>query len=212
MATTSDDTARSIARMAAKAFAGHVLTQEGAHWRCGRPGSSHYAFRVYAPPGAVIVWGDLGECVLRHAGGDSLGWLADTAGPGRVDYPDYCLGKIEALDGPKREFYAGNARAYIKERLRDTVDEAGEVDTEERNRWTAVAHEFDDYDRQPDAWFSACLENGVDDPPDCEGWSSGALWIWHALVTFVRLHQAPTQGATAARNLAAAYYPHRSEP
>lgn len=209
MATTSADTARSIAHQAAKAFAGHALTQEGPHWRCGRPGDSSYSFRLYAPPGAVIVWGDLGECVLRHADSDSPGWLVRAAG--RDEYPDYCLGKIEALDGEKREFYVGDAKAYIRERLRDARGENGDVDTQERDRWKAVARDFgtglDDFDSERAAWRTACIENGVDDPPDCYGWSSSALWIWHALVTFVRLHQLPVMGELAARNLAAAYYP-----
>lgn len=209
MATTSADTARSIAHQAATAFAGHVLTQDGPHWRCGRPDSSIYAFRLYAPPGAVIVWGDLGECVLRHADSDSLGWLVRAAG--RDEYPDYCLGKIEALDGEKREFYVGDAKAYIRERMRDAV---ADRDTKERDRWKDVARDFgtglDDCDSERAAWRTACSENGVDDPPDCHGWSSSALWIWHALVTFVRLHQLPVMGELAARNLATAHHPHRS--
>ena len=215
MASTSDATARTAAHLAAGAFQHHRLTRDGDHWLCRSPKSGSYWFCLYAAPGMIVIWGDIGECVLRHASGDSLGWLADTAGPGRVDYPDYCLGKIEALDGRKREFYAGDARKYIKERLREAVDEDGAVDAHDRDRWTAVAREFrdglDDCDSERAAWFNACRENGVDDPPDCEGWSPDALWKWHAIATFVRLHQAPTQGAVAAINLATAYHP-RSEP
>lgn len=161
----------------------------------------------------IVIWGDIGECVLRHSDGDSLGWLAGAAG--RVEYPDYCLGKIAALDGAKREFCPGDARTYIKECLRDTVGEDGEVDERDRQRWAAVALAFrgslDDHEEARTAWYNACRENGVDDPPDCDGWSSGALWTWHALVNFVRLHQAPMQGEVAAINLATAYHPNRSE-
>lgn len=189
---TYADTARQIASLSAEAFSGHVLTREGAHWRCGRSGGSAYSFRIYAPTGAVIVWGDLGECVLSHHGSDSLEWLDRAAGRG--EYPDYCLGKIAAIDGSKRKFYPGDAIAYIKERRR------GAVDVDERARWKAVDRSFrdgiEDCDDEQVAWFTACHKNGAYDPPMCDGWSSTALWIWHALVTFTRLHKSAAASAT----------------
>lgn len=215
MSSTSASLRATIAHLAANAFQHHRLRRDGDHWLCRSSSSGNYWFGLYAAPGMIVLWGDIGECVLRHSDHDSLGWLAGAAG--RVAYPDYCLGKIAALDGAKREFFPGDARSYIKERLRETVDEVGDVDERDRQRWTAVALAFrgalDAHDgtwseqEARTAWYHACCENRVDDPPTCDGWSSSALWAWHALVNFVRLHQAPTQGELAAINLAAAYHP-----
>ena len=78
-----------IAALAAGRFDEHVVTMEGlGRWRCGRPDSNLYSFRVIAAPGAVIVYGDLGKRVYRHANHDSLEWLRQA-----VRDPDYLLGK-----------------------------------------------------------------------------------------------------------------------
>lgn len=188
MATTSAAVAKQAAEFAAKSFAGHVLKSEGAHWLCGRPGSSSYSFRVYLPPGAVIVWGDIGEATILHSDRDSLGWLTRAAGRG--EYPDYCLGKVAALSGDKREFFSGDAHAYLTERLAEAVDDHDRLRWEEASRAFRDAVDERNHDSERAAWFATWSEQGLDDPPLCDGWSSTALWIWHALVTFVRLHAA----------------------
>jgi hypothetical protein len=78
-----------VLTLSREVFTHHVLTTEGLHrWRCGRPGDSMYSFRVIALPGVVIIYGDLGERIYRHAGHNSLEWLR-----GAVQSPEYLLGK-----------------------------------------------------------------------------------------------------------------------
>ena len=104
-----------IAGLAAEALKEHVLTRRpDGSWRCGNAnGSSNYAFSIFFAPGMVAVWGDLGEFVIRHFDGDSLGWLLRATKDG--EYPDYLLGKIQALHGDQEELHYAEAMAHLAE-------------------------------------------------------------------------------------------------
>ena len=85
-----------IKKMAAHAFAKHLLTRErGYCWRMGQPGRSAYSFRITWAPGAIIVTGDLGELVFQglttlwDGPWDAARFLVD------CDY-DYLMGKTAA--------------------------------------------------------------------------------------------------------------------
>ena len=179
---TETGTAAVVARMAEPAFKDHVLTAEGPHWRCGRTDGGVYSFRLYAPAGAIMVWGDIGAFMLRHGAQDSLGWLASSV---RNGDPDYLLGKLCAADGAIREFKRGDAFRYIDESLRESGDPA---------RWRAVRSSFHERlentygnAEEANAWYAACHDHRAD-PCEAMGWASGPLYLWHALRAFARLH------------------------
>lgn len=183
---TAAATETQIARLAQAAFKDHVLTAEGPHWRCGRPDTGVYGFWLYAPAGAVMVWGGIGAFMLRHGSQDSLGWLA---GAVRNGDPDYLLGKLCAADGAIREFKRGDAFRYIDEMVRGSGNAA---------RWRAVRQRF--HERLPqtygnseeaNAFYAACHEHRAD-PCEAMGWASGPLYLWHALRVFARLHRRAT--------------------
>lgn len=48
-------------------FANHVMRREaGCTWRCARPGTFTYGFRVTWAPGALMISGDIGDLIVRH--------------------------------------------------------------------------------------------------------------------------------------------------
>lgn len=109
-----------IRKRAAQHFSEHVITKEATgRWFCGKPGTGIYSFRVLCVPGAVIVYGDIGELILRPYASppDELAWLRGAAK--NAKYPEYCLGKCPPAH-KQEEFLSGDAVKY----LRNMVDEA----------------------------------------------------------------------------------------
>jgi len=210
----SVDVAATIGHLAQKSFEGFALTYDvkTRSWRCRNPAHGCHAFRVYVYPGLVVMWGDLGEYTFVHGDQNSLRWFLDQ---GHKDerYPDYFLSKLRAVAGsPAREFYIGDAHAYLDERLADVAakhaDEIAELDEDdesgrthadesaakERKPFEEVRQRFtellaEQVNEERTCWYLAWLEcTGDGDPPSCEGWSGTALWAWHAAHTFARLH------------------------
>jgi len=177
---TYAETKSTVERLAADAFARHVLTQEGpGEWRCGREGTVIHSSRVLLRPGMVAVWGDLGEWILRHGDRDSLGWLR-----GAVKSPDYLLEKVRA--GKRSEFYPDDALAWLRS------DEA--VEAYGKDRVAKAREALEDFDSGPfsqDRWFDACYGAAcMDDPPRFEYPCASALWLVALLRKFVALEAA----------------------
>lgn len=200
---TSKDHKVLIAELAAQSFANHVLTWEpGGYWRCGRANSIVYSFQIFFAPGAVMVWGDMGEFTLCHYDKDSLGWLLLAA---KDDgYPDYFLGKLQAMKGAKEEFSYGDAMAHLDhdEKECGIRENFSGVERVLRVRAAMEEVETEQAEAQSHAWWEAWGENGDSDPPGCLGWSSGALWLWEMALCFRRLHAAILEQEIAAWNAA----------
>ena len=83
-------------KQAAESFQNHKVTRfSDSEFMCARPNSIVWSFRILFPPGAVIVYGDVGEMILTQYD-LGIGWLR-----GAVHSPGYLLGKCSKL---KKEF------------------------------------------------------------------------------------------------------------
>lgn len=208
------DVEATISHLASTSFAGFELSYDvkTRSWRCRHPNHGNHAFRVYLYPGLVVMWGDLGEYTFVHGDQDSLRWFL-SQGTQDEQYPDYFLSKLRAVSGaPAKEFYIGDAHACLEERIADVDaahaaevagldddDEAGrakaaDVATRDRKPFEAVRDRFkelllEQVNEERMCWYLAWVDaTGDGDPPECESWTSTALWAWHAARVFARLH------------------------
>jgi hypothetical protein len=83
-------------------YADHILTRVLSdprgyeHWQCSKPSTGFYSFAVVICPGTIIVYGDIGEIILRVKTDNALGWLRRS-----IDSADYVLEKML----PRKEQY-----------------------------------------------------------------------------------------------------------
>ena len=150
------------------------LLRPGA-WKCSRVGSWVYGFIVAELPGALVIYGDLGEAIFRPADTDVMPWLR-----GAVGSADYLVSKIQPQ--PEKEFYAGDAVEWARERARGDEDAfplyAEAKLAEERNElncseeWCALVEEYDP-NHDSDAYSVG------------QGPSATTLWLIEALRWFV---------------------------
>ena len=204
---TSEETERGtqarIAELAKDAFGQHALTVLGpGRWKCRRPDSGTYGFYVFIGPGAVMVYGDIGEGIFRMSEPEDgvIPWLR-----GAVESPDYLLGKLRAADveDGKQKFYAGDALEWAHQHYVDTVIAVDENDPnaiarvggDEAKRATEFfidvkeADEYAELDRH--RFLTMANDAGLDDMYGVAmGPSPSALWLVHALTAFVRLYDA----------------------
>lgn len=185
-----------IATLATEAFKGHELKVEtDDRWACRRPGSSNYWFRVIKAPAALIVYGDVGEIVLRISDIDPIPWLR-----GAIDSPEYLWKKVQASKSPKTMFYPKDALAWLEQYIRESYPEA-ECDTQRLKKQRARLVETlddlrDDFDSGDgfthERFYHALSEVGVDDHYSVGMFhSTEMLWMLHLLRCFVRLLDAP---------------------
>lgn len=181
--------AETIAGLAADAFKDHQLKPEGdRRWTCKRPGTGMYTFRVILAPGTVIITGDIGDAILHRISYtdplELLGWLR-----GMTDgYPDYTLSKLVHPEA-YQQFFEGDAVRWAKTYAVDTGEDAEDFADEVRQ-----AADHDELSRHQ--FLELAHEHGVE---DCykvgAGHSSEALWLFHALRTFIRLYDAQEASA-----------------
>lgn len=174
---TSKQHRDTIHRLAEESFAAHALDDlgtagGGTHvFRCATPRTGLYAFRVVTWPGYVVVAGDIGDTLFQHSDRDTIGWLR-----GAARDTDYMLGKVR---NPHKRFMPGDAAAFV-DRL-EKEDEAPRDRQRAENIREACGPDFDD----ARAFHEACRDQGVDDPPACEDYSSDHLWALEALRWFI---------------------------
>lgn len=224
---TARATYAAIEALALEAFEKHKLTPSSTDntWTLRNPESVFYGFAVHFEPGMVVLWGDLGEFVLRHSDRDSLTWLLDCGrGNGPDDrafdggeYCDYLLSKVRASEGDRREFMIDDAHRFLDDWETEIKNEC--VDDDEpmphaefetshaRNMRVQLDHiaearqalkdvQYDHPCEQSRAWHEVMSEIGYDDPPRCDGWSPQMLWLWQCVKLFRRLsHARPREHA-----------------
>ncbi len=171
---------------AKSAFRDHVITAEGpGRWRCAKPGTWIYGFRVITAPGAVIVTGDIYEAVFCMYDSDPLPWIVSV---GKHRQFDYLLEKMRA--GPEPCFYKGDADEYLAERLKYDDEEYPTADGEEPR--TTVARKAAEEIRQLaswdeldySSWGRAWSDAGADEIHGCDYPSHQAVFICEALAWF----------------------------
>lgn len=122
-----------IARLAADAFREHRLNPSSVTatrwnqpmtWTCRREGTGIYGFAVHFEPYMIVIWGDIGACVLRVSDPNSLAWFTSISD----ESYDYFIEKIQALEDDKQQFCYGDAIAVldeeVEEAMRDAIAEA----------------------------------------------------------------------------------------
>lgn len=179
---TQEEHRAAIAKFAADAFHEHTLTEEAPQrWLCAKPGTGIYAFRVCLVPGAILVYGDIGDMLLVRFGGAGLDWLR-----GAVRSRDYLLGKVPVAHRGE-VFLRGEAERVVKE-----MEDAGHSAAD------ALRDALDDEleDDGPHAFYRAYAHNVDSDVPDCADFSSELHWCAEALAWFVRTLDAAQSAPT----------------
>lgn len=180
----------SIAGYAAKDFAGHTIakiTEE--RWLCRTPGQSSYWFFVIVCPGTVIVYGDIGDAILRMSERTTAGTLAWLRGS--VESPDYMISKI--VD-PKRSFYPGDVIGFIEDRVKE--DEGDDNDEAIFSPMRLIMHDVVEMARFGDlnqhTWSEICVDEAWDSETHGvgDGFDAHCFWTVEALKTFIRLYDA----------------------
>lgn len=150
---------KQIETLAAEAFKDHVLSDQGRHWRCARPATGFYSFRVAELPGLLVVWGDIETFVVTQGSGYDLLWLRRS-----IASMEYVLEKSAFK---KNDFVNGMWDAYrARHKIAENYDNGYEGYVE------YVQTSCDDVDHAYHATHD---------------WPPGALWGYWALKKFCEL-------------------------
>lgn len=179
-----------IARMAQESFAAHVIeARDTNRWRCAKPGTSTYSFNVILVPGLVVVYGDVGDAMLRTSYRDAaeiVAWL-------KGGHWDYLCGKLMFKEA-FREFYPDDAVDWVRDYVK-SCDEQGWGSEKSKRQWKRFLTDVERYREHGDLneyeWHGLVNEMGLD--VDAHGvgtgLSSGAFWTVECLHKFVELYE-----------------------
>lgn len=178
---------KQVRESVAKNLANHTIQQlhkdgePGRLWRCANNGSSVYAFTVCAPPGWLIVYGDMGECLWKR----------------HRDMLAFIRGSIESLD-----YFSEKASRDCKilddrheliaewfESVEDDWREAGREWGAEQAESLESIREGYESGEGPEAFRTALYEsdlyNDCEDMPDISYYTYHYLWKIEALKWFI---------------------------
>jgi len=161
--------------LAMMAFSHHVVDQKEEHlWLCRRPATNIYHFYIAFLPGALAIYGDIGDAIFT--GGDrSLAWLRGAVS-GEEPYFSYLLGKSTLA---KKEFFPGDAIELIREDAIESVPRAQKL----ADSWSELLCDLDDPGY---SWGRACHEcREAECAAECYDYDSNAYWCANALRWFV---------------------------
>lgn len=170
-------------------FSNHMLapivdSEHASVWCCADPESSNMHFYIAIVPHAILVYGDLGEMILRPGWNRGIGWLRGALheGDATVTGFGYLLGKVP-LPHRQISFMPGDAIAEVL----DSVATQGYALDEMQELLDDWADRIDDGSSIEDSWYAAASNADL----DCE-WFSGhqdydseMYWCAHALRWFV---------------------------
>jgi len=189
-----------IAEMAKDAFKNHELIEEQVEgpvrcWLCKRPGSSTYHFRVIAAPGALIIYGDVGDNILMAHNRDMVPWIR-----GSVRSRDYVIEKIRGEWRHQQEFNP----ELVDEWFKDEIKNFKELDEDEYITRYVVAQARWKEEKQyvDEMTLPSIIHEILTDHPENKGlgddseameffyeWTPDILWTYHCLECFVRLYE-----------------------
>ncbi len=166
----------------------HVVTQRhrdgdpGRFWRCAKPGTVNLAFTVYAPPGWLMITGDMGECMWsRHY--DMLPFVR-----GSIKDLHYFSEKA-SKDCVIREKRTELAEEWLASQPMEWKEYHGEpMDKEQRAKLKEIRDEFEEYrsiDRLQTAIYDSQMFDSPSYIPSCEFYSFQYLWKIEALKWFI---------------------------
>ena len=179
---TSKDHMRRIADRAPEAYANHVMTRECENvWLCENPKSSVWHFYVALLPHCILVYGDIGEMIIRPGSGCRMGWLRGCLDDGKSDSFEYMLGKVPAKH-KQLEFMTGDVLLACEEYVVHNPEEAYRMQ-EALNNWASLVG---DYGNPQESWYSAASNANLD-PEWYSGYccyDSEMYWCAYALQWF----------------------------
>lgn len=187
-AETFKDSTDYVNRSAPERFKNHVLIERRQWvWKVARAdGRWQYGFYLLVAPGAVVVYGDIGEAVFRIYAVDeqaALDWVLRCS----KDL-HYTISKLANLEAYRR-FYPGDALAYAEKCENESKDqETGHANA--CDFCDDVRREIDGGDLSGQTFWTLAHDHGFHDVPACVDWAPSAFWFAHALQTFARLKQA----------------------
>ncbi len=153
------------------------------HWRCFKPGTGMWSFNVLFGPDVIVMWGDIGELILRPGGSDrGIGWLRSAT---TIEY------FFEKASDVPRVFLLGQVALDVRDLARQ--DRENGVDTAEIER--RVNEVVCQMQLSPEwhadiTWHDALSDVGwADDSefPTCDDYSAQKLIQFYALHRFVRI-------------------------
>lgn len=151
-------------------------------WRCSNDGSSVYHFWVCAPPGWLIVYGDMGECMWSRTS-DMIAFARQS-----IESHDYFASKA-SRDSTIREVNPELAREWLSNVLKEWNDDYGRKPTAKEKDIVASLREWwEDYG-DPVGLRMQIYESGLFS--DCEGipsfefYTYSYLWRCEAIKWFL---------------------------
>jgi hypothetical protein len=210
---TQKDARAAIAEYAADAFKTHELTKLGeGRWICRKAPvveadgkitkSWVYGFYVVLSPGAAMVYGDVGTCLILHYDlrTEDASWLR-----GAVKSPQYLF---EKMHRPPNRFYTGDAIAFLEEHFKEQLDDAKERQAENEDKdfklpetpeYLREARELAEHgELHQGRWAELMNEHGFDDAYSIgTGPDTDCYWSLHALKTFIDLLDAAPKAEPA---------------
>jgi hypothetical protein len=149
-----------------------------------------YAFTVIIVPGLVVVYGDVGDAMLRTSYTtveETVGWLRGAGW-------DYLSGKLMFREAFRR-FYPDDAVDWVRQRMAEG-NEHGWSNDRERRAWEEFSADVEDssacHDLHEHEWHRLVSDMGLDGDGHSvgTGWSASAFWTVECLRTFVALYDA----------------------
>lgn len=181
---TSDNHLAQIKKTMSEAYNRHVMTKESENvWRCGRPNSSVWHFYVAILPHCIVVYGDIGEMLIRPGWNRGIGWLRGCLDDGKSDSFQYMLSKVPSTHR-QLVFMPGDVIEECLEYGNNPDNEAGEQVQKALDEW-ADRIGYNEYPRE--SWYAAASEADL----DCEwyagynDYSSEMYWCSYALQWFI---------------------------
>lgn len=168
----------------------HVITQRhrdgdpGRFWRCAKPGTVNLSFTVYAPPGWLMIAGDMGECMWSRVY-DMLSFIR-----GSINSLEYFSEKA-SKDCIIREKRQELAEEWLEEQEEGSEWEEyhGEPMTDEQKETLQeIRDEFEEYnsiDRLQAAIYDSQMFDSTSYIPSCEFYTFQYLWKIEALKWFI---------------------------
>lgn len=155
----------------------------GRIWKCSNNGSSIYAFTICAPPGWLIMYGDMGECMWSRTR-DMLPFIRGSIGS--LNYFSEKASRNCTIVETRTEL----AEEWLNDAEQDWLDSHGEpMDEQQLAKLQAIREAFESYNEVHDLQ-RAIYESGMFDScsaiPNCQYYTYQYLWKIEALKWFMR--------------------------
>ena len=167
-------------------FDSHVIEKVGpTTWLCHKNESMISSFYVTTQPGAIIMWGDMGETIFTIYGKqNAIHWGRRNFRRTDTYYPFTKL----SLQLRERVFSTEDATDYLKERVEEAKT-SSVLDAEDLARAEKMLKKWEiDSGNEPhedqDAWWLLWHEFDDPDAPDMTDWPQRTYWTFFCLCWF----------------------------